>query len=78
MKAEEILAEVWRQIRDIRGRGGLPARIVISPEAYRLVQEYRAGLGSLENPEMDYLSRHSIFTLPVYVEKDVSPRVEEA
>jgi hypothetical protein len=77
MRAEEILAEAWRQICAVRGRGGRPARIVLSPEAYRLVQDYRAGLGSLQDPEMDYISRHSLFTLPVYIEKAAAPRVEE-
>ncbi len=76
MRAEEVLAELWRQIRESREGGGRPVRIVLDPEAYRLVQDYRAALGTAAAPELDYLARHSLFGLPVYIEKGGPPRVE--
>jgi hypothetical protein len=77
MRAEEIIAEIWRQIGKIRKDGGRPGRVVLSPEHYTLVQNYRAGLGTLENPEQDYISRHSLFNLTIYIEPSAVPTVDE-
>ena len=77
MRAEEIIAEIWRQIGQIRERGGRPERVVLSPEHYALIQNYRAGLGNLENPEQDYITRHSLFNLAIYIEASAVPTVDE-
>lgn len=77
MRAEEIIAEIWKQIGEIRARNGRPGRVVLSPDCYQLVQQYRAGLGDLANPALDYISRYEVFGLPVYIDPSVPAIVEE-
>jgi hypothetical protein len=67
-RAEEIIADIWRQIRDLHERGLKPDSVVLSPSIYRLIQAYRAGLGDLEEPGKDYLTRYAIFGLPVFID----------
>ena len=77
MRPEEIIVELWRGIREMREAGKTPGKIILSPEAYRLVQFWHALLGELPDPEKDYITRHTIFNLPVYIENDAQARVEE-
>jgi hypothetical protein len=74
-RPEEILAELWRQIRELRTAGKKPERITMSVDDYRRVQAWHAALGELSDPARDYISKYMIFNLPVYVETGASPRV---
>jgi hypothetical protein len=76
MRAEEIVIELWRQLCALRSCGVSPGRIILSPENYRQVQAWHIALGELENPERDYISRHSIFGLPVFIDAGISLKVE--
>jgi hypothetical protein len=76
MRAEEIIADLWRQIRDIYEAGKKPAKVILSPENYRRVQEWHAALGELPDPSRDYISKYSIFHLPVFVDSGAGVRVE--
>jgi hypothetical protein len=37
-------------------------------DAYRRIQQYHAELGELPNESIDYITRDSIFNLPVYID----------
>lgn len=67
-RPEEIIAELWRQMRDLREAGKRPAAILMSVEDYRIVQAWHAVLGELSDPARDYISKYSIFNVPVFVE----------
>jgi hypothetical protein len=68
LRPEEIVAELWRQIREIQAAGKKPEKIVMPIEKYRLVQIWHALLGELPDPSKDYISKYAIFNLPVFIE----------
>ena len=75
--AQEILLRLFSQKRDVIAAGKTPSRVVLSMQNYRTVQAFHASLGELPNPEIDYITRYTIFDLPVYTEDDPnSCRVE--
>jgi hypothetical protein len=76
MRAEEIVAELWRQIRESYDTGKRPERVVLSPENYRLVRDWHAALGELPDPGRDYISKDTIFNLPVFIDSGAGVRVE--
>jgi hypothetical protein len=67
-RPEEIIAELWRQIGELRAAGKKPGDIIMSPEDYRGVQAWHAALGELPDPAKDYIAKYAIFNLPVFVE----------
>ena len=75
MRPEEIVMELWRQIRELREAGKIPEKIILSPLDYRLVQAWHAVLGELPDPSKDYITRHSIFNIPVFIEDEARPHV---
>ena len=75
-RAEELLVEIWGRITAFREGGGEPERLVLSMRNYRLIQNYHARLGLLENNELDYISRYEIFGLPVYVDNEIGLAVQ--
>ena len=76
MKAEEIISELWRQIRSMRDEGKKPEKVILSPDNYKTVQLWHAALGELPDPSKDYISKYSIFNLPVFIEPGVPLKVE--
>ena len=77
MRPEEIIVDLWRQIRQLRDEGKIPEKIILSPEDYRIVQDWHTALGELPDPSKDYITKHSIFNLPVYVQTSSTPKVRE-
>ncbi|MDR1625894.1 MAG: hypothetical protein LBT33_05075 [Spirochaetia bacterium] len=75
-RPEEIIAELWRQIRALRAAGKKPQSVLLSVEDYRAVQAWHAALGELPDPAQDYISKYAIFSLPVFVENGAAPRVQ--
>lgn len=76
MKAEEIIAEVWRQRSEMIEAGKQPERIILSSGDYRRVQEYHVRLGELPKPDMDYIQKDSLFGIPVFIEEVEAVTVE--
>jgi hypothetical protein len=74
-RPEEIIAELWRQIREMRAAGKTPEKIVMPVEKYRMVQAWHVMLGELSDPSRDYITRHTIFNLPVFIETRAEIRV---
>jgi hypothetical protein len=75
-RAEEILLALWKNIRSMKEAGDVPDRVVLGPASFRLIQAYRARLGELANPGMDYITRDSIFSLPVYIDDTADYEVQ--
>ena len=76
-RPEEIIVELWRRIRELREEGKSPGKIILSPEDYRRVQAWHLALGELPDPSRDYITKHTIFNVPVYVEAESEPNVTE-
>jgi hypothetical protein len=76
-RPEEIVVEIWRRIRELREAGRRPGRIILSAENYRAVQAWHAGLGELSDPSKDYITKHAIFNLPVFIQKNMDVDVTE-
>ncbi|MDR1932540.1 MAG: hypothetical protein LBQ57_06950 [Spirochaetales bacterium] len=75
-RPEEVIAELWRQIQGARAAGKKPEKIILSIENYRTVQAWHAALGELTDPEKDYITRYTIFNLPVFIDPGAGARVE--
>ena len=66
--APELLAEILRQKRAVLESGKQPQRVVLSMRNYRLIQAYHATLGEAPESMPDYVTRYTIFELPVYID----------
>jgi hypothetical protein len=69
-RAEEIIVEVYRMLREARARGEEPDRVIMDRETYERLQAYRARLGEAPEGKADYLGRYSLFGLEIFVESD--------
>jgi len=67
-RAEELLAEIWRQRLSRLEAGKAATAVVLSMENYRKIQRYHATLGELPDSEADYISRYRIFDLSVFID----------
>ncbi len=66
--ATELLAEILRQKYVVLESGRQPERVVLSMRNYRLIQAYHATLGETPGSMPDYITRYTIFELPVYID----------
>ncbi|TVR32907.1 MAG: hypothetical protein EA404_06135 [Spirochaetaceae bacterium] len=73
---QAVILELWRKRQALREQGRLPQRVVLSVQNYRLLQQYHATLGELPNPDIDYITRYTVFDLPVYIDNNVECNVE--
>ena len=76
MEAPEIIVTVWKKKTEMQQAGSKPARLVLSVENYKNLQEYKSRLGSLPDPERDYLQKDSLFGIPVFIDNRRSLSVE--
>ena len=76
-RPEELIAEAYRQLREIRERGGRPAAVVMNAENYRSIQRYHATLGETPAPAFDYIDRYSLYGLSILVDPGEKIRVLE-
>jgi hypothetical protein len=67
-RPEEIVAGLWQQIQSLREAGKQPEKIIMSTGNYRAVQAWHAALGELSDPTKDYITKYTIFNLPVFIE----------
>jgi hypothetical protein len=62
----EIVAEVYRQITQLRERGIIPEKVFLHKKLHESVIWYRNFLGSSESSVPDYLGDYELFGIPVY------------
>jgi hypothetical protein len=67
-RAEEIISEVWRQIREIRIKNLEPGRIIMNLKHYRMIQDYHNMLGEVPDGFDDYIQRYSLFGVPFFID----------
>ncbi len=75
-RAEEIIAEVYRLVREAREQGIKPVKVVMTPSLWTSVEEYRRSLGIIAGPVPDYLSEDGLFGLEIWYGSDPGIRVE--
>ena len=75
-RAEEIIAEVYRQIVRAREQGIKPGKVTMPPSLWKKVSRYRESLGILDGPNPDYLSENGLFGLEIWYGNNPDIRVE--
>jgi len=65
-RAEEIIAETYRLIREKKSEGNIPGRVIMPFEYWKIIQTYRKSIGIIDGPVPDYLSDNEIFGLEVW------------
>ncbi len=75
-RAEEIIAEVYRQLSAARERGMKPDRVIMLSSSWTFIKEYRRSLGIVDGPMPDYLSDDSLFGLEIWYGNEPEIRVE--
>ncbi|MFP4424982.1 MAG: hypothetical protein ACLFPP_00875 [Spirochaetaceae bacterium] len=76
-RAEAIIAEIYRQFKELQEAGGTPRSVVMTMEQYRRIQRYHASLGETPAPAFDYISKYSVLGLPVLIDNSAELRVTE-
>jgi hypothetical protein len=62
-RAEELIAEIFRQKRLLEAAGAVPSRVRLPLIWIRRIRVYRLLLGPLPDAEFDYLQTNSLFGL---------------
>lgn len=76
-RAEAIIAEVYRQLKEKQEAGQSPTSVVMSMDAYRKIQRYHATLGETPAPAFDYISKYSVLGLSILIDNDSELHVSE-
>ncbi|MFP4012024.1 MAG: hypothetical protein ACLFUM_09990 [Spirochaetaceae bacterium] len=69
LTAEELVVLILKKRREMEQRGERPERVVLSMANYRKILDYHAHLGELPARHIDYITRDTIFNLPVYIDE---------
>jgi len=76
MRAEELVAEIYRQKLEVQDSGGSPRQVIMSMDAWRHIRAWHLSRGVMEQaPHMDYISDDSIFGLEVLIDQVPSLKV---
>ena len=76
MRAEELVAEIYRQKTELQNRGEKPSQVILSMEAWRHIRAWHLARGVMEQaPHMDYISEDSIFEMEVLIDGVEDPKV---
>ncbi len=75
-RAEEIIAETYKQVLEAREKGQTPDRVVMNRELWLRVVDYRRSLGVIAGPGPDYLSEDGLFGLEIWYGNGPGIRVE--
>lgn len=76
-RAEAIIAEIYRQLKEFQEAGKSPTSVVMSMDQYRKIQRYHASLGETPAPAFDYISKYSVMGLSILIDNDSELRVSE-
>ena len=70
MRAEELIATVYKKKRSLLDGGRSPEKIVMSKANYDILEDYRRRLPPYPPGVPDYITRDSLFGLPIYIDND--------
>ncbi len=77
MRAEELVAEIYRQKLSLQEAGEKPVQVIMPPEAWEHIRAWHISLGVMDKaPHMDYISDDSIFGLAVILKSSEILQVE--
>jgi hypothetical protein len=75
MRPEELIADIYSQLRLRRDEGKEPTGVLMNLKDYRLLEWYRNFLGEAENGSLEYLGQYEIFGLEILIENVSAPEV---
>jgi hypothetical protein len=70
VRAEELIASVYRQKRSLVEGGKAPEKVVMSKANYDILEDYRRKLPPYPLGVPDYITRDSLFGLPIYIDNN--------
>jgi hypothetical protein len=68
MRAEEIIAQVFKRKRELLLAGEKPEKIILSRENYETLEDYRRKLPPYPPGVPDYIGQYSLFDLPIFID----------
>ena len=76
MRAEELLAEIYRQKIQLQQQGLTPRELILNMESWRHIRAWHLARGLMEeSPHRDYIREDSVFELDVLIDTVEEPRV---
>ena len=66
-RAQELIAEIYRQYNELRQEGKQPTRVLLPGSWIRRLRVYHALMGVADNPAGEYLGWDSIFGMEFFV-----------
>lgn len=74
-RAEEIIAEAFRQKTLAVREGQTVTGVVLSRANYDRIQQYHARLGELSGEVEDYIGKYTLFGMQIYIDNSEFCRV---
>ncbi len=68
IRPEEVIVNIYRQKAALLQEGKTPSRVILSRAYYDMLQRYHANLGELKDAGNDYITKYTIFGIPVYLD----------
>ena len=75
-RAEECVAEVYRQLLEKQKAGSVPVRVIMSSHQYKSLQSWHKSLGAVQGSVPDYISENRLFGLEILIGSEDILRVE--
>lgn len=76
MRAEEIIADIYRQKIELQKKGLNPGQVILNMDAWRHIRAWHLARGIMEQaPHMDYITEDSIFEMDVLIDSVKEPLV---
>ncbi|MBF9017399.1 hypothetical protein [Oceanispirochaeta sp. M2] len=76
MRAEELVAEIYRQKIELQKDGANPKQLILNMDAWRHIRAWHLARGIMEKaPHMDYITEDSIFDLEILIDAVEEPLV---
>jgi len=76
LRAEECVAEVYRQLLEQQKTGSVPVRVIMTMDQYKSLQSWHKSLGAIQGTVPDYISENSLFGLEILIDSEDLLRVE--
>ena len=70
MRAEEIIASVYKQKRELMRAGKKPEKIVLSKINHTTLEDYRRKLPPFPPGVPDYITQYSLFGLQIFIDNE--------
>jgi hypothetical protein len=76
MRAEELIADIYRQKTELQKEGLNPGQVILNMEAWRHIRAWHLARGIMEQtPHMDYITEDSIFEMEILIDSVEEPQV---